>query len=487
MLTEESITKLLRLGDDSIDVVDVTQNNDTITVTLQKKDPVMFCPECGCRMESKGIHVRKVNHPVLQNGYKLILHVRKRKWHCRNCNRYTHDKFNFLEDYKQNTSLVPVMIVDAMKDLHVTARQVAERFNVSDTYVITTFMQYVDMPRLKFTEAICVDEVHMVYDRSDLYSLVIMDFKSGQLIDMLPNRYEKTAQSYFLNIPLEERKTVKYLICDMYKPYINYVKRFFPNCIAIVDSFHVIQLILSKIRQYIRQVLKRYQERDRKALEQKNYKTNSNHKTIRESREVVYLRRYDYFLLKNHDDIDFTPRWRKSKRGEDYYFDPSVYEQRFLALDKHFPKILELKEMYVRFNQSHMNDPDGASEDLDKIISAYQKSDIALFRETAGTLKTFHVNIVNSFTYISGADRKNSDEMMSRLSNGPMEGFNNLPKDLKRESRGVSNFEYTRNRILWATRTKTSMLAVPHTREEVHTATGKIRGPYNKQKNTQEK
>ena len=151
MLTEDSITKLLRLSDDSINVIDVTQNNDTITITLQKKDPVMFCPECACRMESKGIHVRKVNHPVLQNGCKLILHVRERKRHCRNCNRCTHDKFNFLEDCRQNTSLVPVMIAEAMKDLHVTARQVTERFNVSDTYVITAFMQYGDMPRLKFT------------------------------------------------------------------------------------------------------------------------------------------------------------------------------------------------------------------------------------------------------------------------------------------------------------------------------------------------
>ena len=71
------------------------------------------------------------------------------------------------------------MIAEAMKDLHVTARQVAERFNVSDTYVITAFMQYGDMPRLKFTEAICVHEVHMVYDRSDLYSLVIMTSRAA--------------------------------------------------------------------------------------------------------------------------------------------------------------------------------------------------------------------------------------------------------------------------------------------------------------------
>ena len=96
----------------------------------------------------------------------------------------------------------------------------------------------------------------------------------------------------------------------------------------------------------------------------------------------------------------------------------------------------------------------------------------------AVTLKTHHDNIVNSLTYISGADRKNSDEMMIRLSNGPMEGFNILPKDLKRQSRGVSKFEHTCNRILWATREQKSILAVPRSSEDVHTSTGKKRGKY---------
>ena len=76
MINKESITRILRLGDDSADVTDVQISSDTIEVTLQKKDQVMFCPECGCRMESKCIRVRKVNHPVMQDGYKLILHVK---------------------------------------------------------------------------------------------------------------------------------------------------------------------------------------------------------------------------------------------------------------------------------------------------------------------------------------------------------------------------------------------------------------------------
>ena len=42
-------------------------------------------------------------------------------------------------------------------------------------------------------------------------------------------------------------------------------------------------------------------------------------------------------------------------------------------------------------------------------------------------------------------------EMKRRLSNGPMEGYNRTPKDFKRNSRGLSNFEYARSRLIGLT------------------------------------
>ena len=42
-----------------------------------------------------------------------------------------------------------------------------------------------------------------------------------------------------------------------------------------------------------------------------------------------------------------------------------------------------------------------------------------------------------------------------------MKPFNRKPKDLKRDSRGFSDFNYTRNRILWATRKNPSIKGVP--------------------------
>ena len=49
-----------------------------------------------------------------------------------------------------------------------------------------------------------------------------------------------------------------------------------------------------------------------------------------------------------------------------------------------------------------------------------------------------------------------------------MESFNRKPKDYKRSTRGSSNFDYTRNRILWATRKNPTIRAIPKSRDEIH-------------------
>ena len=181
------ISDLISLGDPSAKVTDVITDDDTKYVFIEKKDCCMYCSSCGSRMKSKGPRIKQINHSILQDGFKLVLAVSVRKWHCDICGAYDHDHFTFVEDRKRNSNLVPLMILDKMKDLNVTARQVARALNVSDTYVIETFLQYVSLPRLPFSEIISIDEVHMKFDNEDLYAAVIMDFCSGQIIDILPD------------------------------------------------------------------------------------------------------------------------------------------------------------------------------------------------------------------------------------------------------------------------------------------------------------
>ena len=67
-----------------------------------------------------------------------------------------------------------------------------------------------------------------------------------------------------------------------------------------------------------------------------------------------------------------------------------------------------------------------------------------------------------------------------RLSNGPMESLNRIPKDMKRHARGYGNFYHIRNRFLFSQRKNAAILAAPKPWKDVYFNTGKVRGPYRK-------
>ena len=69
---------------------------------------------------------------------------------------------------------------------------------------------------------------------------------------------------------------------------------------------------------------------------------------------------------------------------------------------------------------------------------------------------------------VSRKTKEEVENYYARLSNGLMESFNRKPKDFKRSTRGSSNFDYTRNRILWATRNNPTVRAVPKSKDEIH-------------------
>ena len=446
------------------------------------RDPVpTFCPSCGFRMHSKGINKRKINHPVMQDTTHVYLILHQRRWKCTGCGSEINESFSFVDRYAHSSNLVFYYVCEAMKDLSRSTASIARQFNMSDTQVHDIFTAHVDMPALPLSEVISIDEVFLDIDSSCRYALVIMDFINGEIIDILHNRWENTVERYFLSIPFEQRKKVKYIISDAYKPYMLYPEKYFPNSHSVLDSFHVIKYLNGMINSYVNAVMKKYKEIDRKRLEQKNHDTNSDHKTIKDSKEVVLLRDYRWVLLKKQDEISYSVNnFYSSKLLEVTSTHRIIMD--FLSLDKNFPKIRDLKEEYIRFNDHTYDNLDSIEDDLDCLIKKFRAADLDMFRVFADYLSENKSAIIQSFTLIKvhRKSQKNIAEYYSRLSNGPMESFNRKPKDYKRVSRGFSNFDYTRNRILWATRKERPYLGRPKTKDQVHSYRGKKRGKYKK-------
>lgn len=245
-------------------------------------------------MHSKGIYKRTVNHPTFIDGRNVILYLNKRKYKCSNpnCGYMNSDDFKFVQVGKHNSNTLPLLIQKEFKSLTSTATDVAARLNVSPTLIHDTFLNSFSFERLPLSEVISVDEVYMNFDYRHKYPLVILDFISGDPIDILNSRREEDTHNYFLNIPLKERENVKYLICDMYNPYINFVPRYFPKAKCIVDSFHVTKWINDRLNTYINSVKKKYEERDKKKNDENDYKKNRTFAKHKDSREVYILKHY---------------------------------------------------------------------------------------------------------------------------------------------------------------------------------------------------
>ena len=445
-----SITDILDLVDLDIEIADIQINGRQKILTLQTPPAVHFCPLCNFRMHSRGLKTRTINHPVLQDGYSLVLKLRQRRWRCSNplCGYTANEEFNFVDKHKRNTNATDMLIINAFRDLSASAVSIAEKFGVSDTYALETFDKYVKLERLPLTDIISVDEVHLDLDPFCKYALIIQDFYTGDPIDLLQSRRSTSTEPYFTSIPMEERRNVKYLISDMYNPYINYVDKYFPNAVSVVDSFHVIQWINHSIEMYIRNLTKKYKQRDRENYEQQ-WHPEVMPAYIPQSREVYLLQKFRWLILSNQSNITYHNELRRDKHLN-CLMNTYDYEDALFQIDPNLRELRDLKELYITFNTRNAGHPMDARLDLDELISVYLQSSNPIFIDFADLLIRFHDYILNSFVM---AERHGSGKIYdSRLSNGPIESINRKVKDLKRAGRGYRNFEHFRSRFLFAAR-----------------------------------
>lgn len=459
------IISLLNLEDSNVEIESVQEEGPTKIVTLYTRPQIRFCPICGYLMHSRGIKIRTINHPILQDAFHLKLHLKQRRWRCTNedCRFDEAEEFSFVGKNCRNTKATDLLIVNDFRHLNRSASDIASRFHTSDTYVLEVFNRFVDMKRLPLGEAISVDEVYLDMASDCKYALVLQDFVTGEAIDLVISRKQNVTQSYFANIPKEERAKVKYLISDMYNEYIRYVDNYFPNAISVVDSFHVIQWIRNELEQYIRDLQKEYERRDEERQSKVARDGFGRQMRLPMSDEVYLLKNYRFFLLANDESIVRFDEAHMDRHFR-YFMNTSDYERKFFEINPRIGQLRALRDKYVSFNKRNAGKPQKAAAEIEDLITEYANCGDEIFERFSRLLKKYKQPIINSFVLLERTCG-NGDEVISRLSNGPMESMNRLIKDLRRLAHGFRNFEHLRNRFLFATRNDPILNGKPYEKD----------------------
>ena len=69
------ITSLLDIEDNNLEFLSCEVQGLKKIVTLESAPTPHFCPMGSYKMHSQGIKTRTINHPVLQDGYQLVMQL----------------------------------------------------------------------------------------------------------------------------------------------------------------------------------------------------------------------------------------------------------------------------------------------------------------------------------------------------------------------------------------------------------------------------
>lgn len=437
-MTRSSVLELFNLDDTDVLEATYVNINGEAGIRLTLKASYEPCPHCGtAHPKIKDYYLKKITHSVLTDR-KCTLFYKVRRYECTFCHRTYAEHNPFVFGSSSISAYTVYLVLKDLKDYNETFSSVARRAHISPTTAASIFDSHVSLSRKELPEVLCFDEVYAFRHYSDKFVCVLLDFVTHKPIDFLNSRREDRLVSYFLAIPLEERKKVRICSSDMYNPYRNVMHRCFPNAYLAVDHFHVCQ--------ELNRQLDRIRIRSMKGCDSKSDK-------------YYLLKKFNWILFK-HDDatnkkgeelfaVDSNPKYNtKLKRYLNFY----QIRELMISDCPELKEAWDLKEDVYSF---YLDYSGGEKEkELDELIIKFRNASSNEMRHFAKTMENWRVEILNSlnvysYTYKVKKDTGQVECHPVRVTNAIIENRNAIIKCIKKNANGYTNWERFRNRLMY--------------------------------------
>lgn len=368
------------------------------------KNDFEYCPKCGCINENTIIKkgrkkcLIKINKISEINSY---LELDKQVYKCKNCNHKMVAQSSIVDYRCRISNNVKLAIFNCAKEI-MSKSLISRLYNVSDNTVQNVFNTMLHNDKIyknHLPKAICIDEFTF---RSKMFAFNICNAKNGKTIDVVFDRTIYNLDKYFAHYTEDARKNVRFVVMDMYSPYITLIKKWFPNAKIIIDLFHIVQLLSKSLNKCRINVMKENKSDRNK------------------------FKNYWRLILKSRFDLN-NSSWKKFRCFKDLMTEIDV-------IDYLLSKSSVLENTYdfyqdILYYLQH-KDYNG----FDKVINKEHNNLYPYMDTTLKTLKKYSKYIKNTLEY--------------SYSNGVIERNNNTCKLIKRISFGFRNFINMKSRIM---------------------------------------
>jgi len=365
------------------------------------------CEKCGVlfdnNFEKHGYITSNIKIPDVA-GFKTILRLKKQRYLCKHCGKAFTLRDNVTEYGCFISKNTKWKIANELRN-KISEKDIAKNNNVSPNTVERIMDSYYDTQKLYkhyLPEVLSFDEFKSVKSADGAMSFHMCNGETGQTIDIVEDRKLLSLLKYFGYYSFKARQSVRFIIIDMYSPYVSLIQKMFPNARIIIDTFHLVQLIS-------------------RSLNKTRIRTMKNNKAVYNK-----MKRYWKLILKDRNELDYS-KWKR------YTCFPNLMTE-IDVVNYILDQSIQLKTTYYKYQELLQSIKDKDYDNFIYAISNVNNSVSDYMKTSIKTLIEFKDKIYNTFN--------------NNYHNGYIEGNNNFIKVLKRIAFGFRSFRRFKARIM---------------------------------------
>lgn len=386
------IKNLLNLKE--VIVKNVKNLKDSVEVYIELPVCEQICPHCSTK--TSYIHdyytqpVKDI--PIYFKPTTLIF--KKPRYECKNCGKTFYPKNEIVNKYARKTSRLTGYIVNELRNL-VAASDISKKVKVSPSF-ISKLLPFLAVTNTKLPKVLCIDEFKGNAGNYK-YQVALINGETHEVVDIIKCRHKHVLCDYFKKFPKEQLDNVKYLVTDLWETYKDISMTYFRKAKIVADHFHWARYACNAVNEIRIEVQKKLPDKERKYFKHSRKLLLSRRCKIKNEEQLEQL---EYML------INYSENLRIAYREKEYLLD-IIHSTESSGIRKQ------------QFNEW---------------VKRNLESSVSQLRDCAKTYQHWSIEIKNSLEV--------------PYSNGPIEGFNNKIKTLKRVTFGMHNFNNFKARIM---------------------------------------
>ena len=235
---EINIELLLNLP--KVKVLDCSISDKVAHIYCESTYSAGLCPVCQKSTSKVIMYQERTVRDMALLGRKVYLHLKTPQFHCKDCNRYFNESFDFVEPSKTMTNRYEQYIYLMADGICISQGCVKEDIVWSTVNAI--YQKYADKELDKRVlwhqvKYLGIDEISVRKGKKD-YACCLVDLEKGIVLDFLENCQKETMVAYFKAQGIDFCNQIQVVSSDMWDAYSTLAGDLFPNAISVIDRYH---------------------------------------------------------------------------------------------------------------------------------------------------------------------------------------------------------------------------------------------------------